>query len=115
MLSFAGRVELMKSTVSSLHIYWACSFLLPKTCISDIDRHIRCFLWGNFEIKKSMNTIAWNSVCLPAHLGGLGIKLVEDITGATLQRQIWILRASENLFGLIVSAKNTSKSARFGI
>lgn len=31
LLSNASRLELIKSTLSSMHVYWASSFLLPKS------------------------------------------------------------------------------------
>lgn len=53
-LSFAWRLELIKSTILSLHICWAMSFLLPKACIQLLDRHTRNFLWGKFDNEKCL-------------------------------------------------------------
>ncbi|KAL0289800.1 UNVERIFIED_CONTAM: hypothetical protein Sradi_7064800 [Sesamum radiatum] len=44
-LSFAGRVQLIKSVLSAMHAYWASVFLLPKKVIKEIEGRMRRFLW----------------------------------------------------------------------
>ncbi|KAL0302141.1 UNVERIFIED_CONTAM: hypothetical protein Scaly_3042000 [Sesamum calycinum] len=47
-LSFAGRVQLVKSVLLAFEVYWAMAFLLPKGIIKEIVSRIRAFLWkGN--------------------------------------------------------------------
>ncbi|KAL0291682.1 UNVERIFIED_CONTAM: hypothetical protein Sradi_7018000 [Sesamum radiatum] len=47
-LSLAGRAQLLKSVLGSLHMYWASVFLLPKSIIRVIEQLMRSFLWkGN--------------------------------------------------------------------
>ena len=36
-LSYVGRLELIKSTLTALHIYWASTYLLPKSILGAID------------------------------------------------------------------------------
>ncbi|KAL0455368.1 UNVERIFIED_CONTAM: hypothetical protein Slati_0876000 [Sesamum latifolium] len=45
MLSFAGRVQLIKSVLLALQVYWAMAFILPKTIIREIEKRLRSFLW----------------------------------------------------------------------
>ncbi|KAL0283758.1 UNVERIFIED_CONTAM: Retrovirus-related Pol polyprotein from type-1 retrotransposable element R2 [Sesamum radiatum] len=50
MLSFAGRVQLIKSVLSALQVYWAMAFILPKHIIKEIEKRLRNFLWkGNLD------------------------------------------------------------------
>ena len=44
-LSYAGRLQLIKSVFSSMHIYWSSVLMLPKTVISRIEQIMRDFLW----------------------------------------------------------------------
>ncbi|KAL0445011.1 UNVERIFIED_CONTAM: LINE-1 retrotransposable element O protein [Sesamum latifolium] len=44
-LSFAGRLQLIKSVLSSLHTYWAFVFILPKSVLKVIEERMRGFLW----------------------------------------------------------------------
>ncbi|KAL0439667.1 UNVERIFIED_CONTAM: hypothetical protein Slati_2449700 [Sesamum latifolium] len=45
MLSFAGRIQLIKSVLTALQVYWATAFILPKTVIREIEKRLRSFLW----------------------------------------------------------------------
>ncbi|KAL0439818.1 UNVERIFIED_CONTAM: hypothetical protein Slati_2464800 [Sesamum latifolium] len=44
-LSLAGHTQLLKSVLSSLHMYWASVFILSKAVIKVIEGKIRAFLW----------------------------------------------------------------------
>ncbi|GJV94862.1 putative RNA-directed DNA polymerase [Tanacetum coccineum] len=43
-LSFAGRLQLIQSVVSSMQVYWAFMFILPVSIANDIERLMRDFL-----------------------------------------------------------------------
>ncbi|XP_074298263.1 uncharacterized protein LOC141629103 [Silene latifolia] len=59
-LSYAGRVVLIKSILSTLHNYWACIFILPKTIINRIEAMYRKFLWHGNDSKGSSALVAWD-------------------------------------------------------
>ncbi|KAL0420814.1 UNVERIFIED_CONTAM: hypothetical protein Slati_3104300 [Sesamum latifolium] len=44
-LSFAARVQLIKSVLMALNTYWAMAFVLPKGLIREIEKRLRSFLW----------------------------------------------------------------------
>ncbi|KAL0444871.1 UNVERIFIED_CONTAM: LINE-1 retrotransposable element O protein [Sesamum latifolium] len=44
MLSFAGRVQLIKSVLSALQVYWAMVFILSKHVIKEIEKRLRYFV-----------------------------------------------------------------------
>ncbi|KAL0444894.1 UNVERIFIED_CONTAM: hypothetical protein Slati_2212100 [Sesamum latifolium] len=44
-LSYAARVQLLRSVITSLNIYWAMAFILPKGVIKTIEARMRTFLW----------------------------------------------------------------------
>ncbi|KAL0400470.1 UNVERIFIED_CONTAM: hypothetical protein Slati_4076900 [Sesamum latifolium] len=44
-LSFAGRVQLIKSVLMALEVYWAMTFILPKGVIKEIEKRLSSFLW----------------------------------------------------------------------
>ncbi|KAL2230782.1 UNVERIFIED_CONTAM: hypothetical protein Sindi_1672600 [Sesamum indicum] len=44
-LSYAGRVQIIKSVFSALSLYWASAFILPKKVINEIEKRLRTFLW----------------------------------------------------------------------
>ncbi|GKA12810.1 RNA-directed DNA polymerase, eukaryota, reverse transcriptase zinc-binding domain protein, partial [Tanacetum coccineum] len=43
-LSYAGRLQLIASVLSSLNVYWAAVFRIPKTIVKDIDKILKGFL-----------------------------------------------------------------------
>ncbi|XP_028125599.1 uncharacterized protein LOC114322487 [Camellia sinensis] len=47
MLSFAGRVTLIKSVLSCLPIYYMSLFRIPKCVAREIDKIQAAFLWGD--------------------------------------------------------------------
>ncbi|GJY09132.1 putative reverse transcriptase domain-containing protein [Tanacetum coccineum] len=64
-LSFAGRLQLCKSVISSMHVYWASFLIIPKGIIYDIQSLIYGFLWCNGEYKRGKAKVAWNDIYLP--------------------------------------------------
>ncbi|XP_074291861.1 uncharacterized protein LOC141618677 [Silene latifolia] len=61
-LSYAGRVVLIKSVLSTLRNYWARIFILPKTIISKIEALCKKFLWYGNECKGSPALVSWEQV-----------------------------------------------------
>ncbi|GKC33403.1 aspartic peptidase [Tanacetum coccineum] len=51
-LSYAGRHQLCRSVLSSMHVYWAAVLVIPIGIIQDIEQLMRCFLWCNGELKR---------------------------------------------------------------
>lgn len=49
LLSFAGRMVLIKSVLSSLLIYYMLLFKIPECVAKEIDRLQVVFLWGDIE------------------------------------------------------------------
>ncbi|XP_019429814.1 PREDICTED: uncharacterized protein LOC109337317, partial [Lupinus angustifolius] len=52
LLSFGGRVTLLKSVLSSLPIYYFSFFKAPVSIIHELERIQRRFLWGRGEVNK---------------------------------------------------------------
>ncbi|KAL0285311.1 UNVERIFIED_CONTAM: hypothetical protein Sradi_7176200 [Sesamum radiatum] len=91
-LSLAGRMQLIKSVLSSLHTYWASVFILPKAVIKVIEQRIRTFLWKG-STGRGYAKVAWEHICKPKKEGGLGIRSVLQMNQA-LMKHIWrILQA----------------------
>ncbi|KAJ0954856.1 putative RNA-directed DNA polymerase [Helianthus annuus] len=90
-LSFAGRLQLIRSVISSLNVYWASMFLLPINVIEDIERLIGKFLWANSESAKGKARVSWEKVCCPKSQGGLGIRPLRVINQTLVSKHIWSL------------------------
>ncbi|GKA78627.1 RNA-directed DNA polymerase, eukaryota, reverse transcriptase zinc-binding domain protein [Tanacetum coccineum] len=58
-----SRLQLIASVLSSLNVYWATVFLIPKTVVKDIDKILKGFLWCKGDIKKGKAKVAWKTMC----------------------------------------------------
>ncbi|KAL1192898.1 putative ribonuclease H protein [Cardamine amara subsp. amara] len=90
-LSYAGRLQLLKSVISGTVNFWISAFILPKGCIAKIESMCSRFLWtgdiDNFHSTK----VAWSSVCLPKDGGGLGLRRYEVWNNTLCLRLVWLL------------------------
>ncbi|GJY92308.1 hypothetical protein Tco_0508090 [Tanacetum coccineum] len=73
-LTFADRLQLVQSMLSSKHVYWASVSILPSWIMLDIEQLMRAFLWSQTNTCKGKAKVAFEVVCLPKHEGVLGIK-----------------------------------------
>ncbi|KAL2250081.1 UNVERIFIED_CONTAM: putative mitochondrial protein [Sesamum indicum] len=86
-LSYAGRVQIIKSVLVAMGVYWASAFILPKGVIKDIEKRLRAFLWrgtGNSGYPK----VAWKEICKPKEEGGLGIKDMGTLNRALVCKKL---------------------------
>ncbi|KAL2246058.1 UNVERIFIED_CONTAM: hypothetical protein Sindi_2874000 [Sesamum indicum] len=72
-LSYAGRIQIIKSVRSAMSIYWASAFILPKAIIKQIEKRFRTFLWKGTSTSGYVK-VTWKDVCKPINEGGQGIK-----------------------------------------
>ncbi|GJU04919.1 hypothetical protein Tco_1121349 [Tanacetum coccineum] len=98
-LSFAGRAQLVRSVLSSMHVYWASVFILPSSLIIELEQLMRGFLWCQGEMKRGKAKVAWEVVCLPKKEGGLGIRRLDIFNKALVSSHIWsLLSGKESLW-----------------
>ena len=83
-LSKGGRLTLLKSTLSSLSTYYLSLFVIPVIVADRLERIQRNFLWGSSEECFKYALVAWEKVCLPLELGGLGIRKLVHFNKAFL-------------------------------
>lgn len=97
-LTYAGRLQLIQSVLSSMYGYWGNVFLLPSKFIKDAERVCGSFLWKEEASFAIGAKVSYTQVCRPKAEGGLGLKRVLDWNKACLARIIWLLyEGSESL------------------
>ena len=90
---------MVRSVLSSMHIYWASVFILPNRIIHDLEKLMRGFLWCQGEMKRGKAKVAWESVCKPKNEAGLGIRRLADFNIALMTTHILsILTHKESLW-----------------
>jgi hypothetical protein len=88
-LSYAGRLQLVNSVLSSLPTYYMCTLKLPITVIDIIDKHRKNCLWRGREFtRKGYNLAAWDLVRKPKAKGGLGVINLSVQNDALLLKQL---------------------------
>jgi hypothetical protein len=88
-LSFAGRLTLTKSVLSSIPYYHMQYAKIPKTLCDEMEKIQRGFLWGDTDQKRKPHLISWDVCCLPKKDGGLGIKSPLRMNDAFLMKILW--------------------------
>jgi hypothetical protein len=88
-LSFAGRLTLAKSVMEQVPIYPMMSARIPKSCLDDIQRMQRNFIWGDTDQKKHYHVVGWDKVTVPKWLGELGVSKLEVMNTACLMKLSW--------------------------
>ncbi len=72
-LSFAGRILVVNQVLLATMWYILSCWVFSKSCINQIQRAIRCFLWSGKDNDSSRAKVAWAVISLPKAQGGLGI------------------------------------------
>ncbi|XP_040872094.1 uncharacterized protein [Glycine max] len=103
LLSYAGRIQLVKSITSAIAMYWMQCFPLPQFILRKINAICRSFVWtGKQEISKK-SLVAWDTMCRNKSQGGVGIINLQVWNIVSLMKCLWnICRNSENLWVLWV-------------
>ena len=89
-LSYAGRIQLVKSVLQGIQSYWSQIFLLPKKVLREIKKVCITFLWtGTDSTSKKAPVVAWEQLCLPKSAGGWNILDVENWNQAAITKFYW--------------------------
>ncbi|XP_019228498.1 PREDICTED: uncharacterized protein LOC109209643 [Nicotiana attenuata] len=91
MLSYSGRLQLIKSVLFGIQTYWAQIFLLPKKIMKMIETICRTFLWTGSNAISRKALIAWDKICQPKIAGGLNIINMRVWNKAAIIKQLWAL------------------------
>uniref|UniRef100_A0A251VNU9 Putative RNA-directed DNA polymerase, eukaryota, Reverse transcriptase zinc-binding domain protein n=1 Tax=Helianthus annuus TaxID=4232 RepID=A0A251VNU9_HELAN len=97
LLSFAGRLQLISSVLSSMHVYWSSVFVLPSRVIKDLETRMRNFLWSqDASFHRGKAKVSWKTVCTPKFEGGLGIRRIGDMNVALMTSHVGSILSRRN-------------------
>ena len=88
-ISKGGRLTLIRSTLSSLPVYFMSLFLLPRKVRMRLEKIQRDFLWGGGALDQRPHLVRWNLVCLERKKGGLGVRNLALMNKALLGKWNW--------------------------
>lgn len=90
LLSYAGRIVLIRTCLTSIPIYLMSFFKFPKWALDIINSHMACCLWNDFEGHGKIHLAKWRMVCMDKKYGGLGILNIRDLNRVLLGS--WVKR-----------------------
>jgi hypothetical protein len=89
-ITTAGRVELIKSVITSQVIYPLTVLLVPKGILKAMTKLECAFVWAaSDKVSRGKCKVKWDVVCSPKKMGGLGILNLEKFGKALRARWPW--------------------------
>lgn len=104
-LSYGGRVTLIKSVLQSLPIHLLNATTPTSTTLKQIKCLIADFFWGWENEKRKYHWASWDNLSFPYDEGGIGVKRLEDVCLALQYKQWSIFRSKRTLWGEFLKAK----------
>ena len=105
-ISKGGRLTLIRSTLSSLPIYFLSLFRIPKIVWSRLEKIQRDFLWGGGNLERKPHLVKWNTVCREKNRGGLGVRGLSMMNQVLLCKWCWrFANERDSLWRLVISTK----------
>lgn len=98
-LSFAGRMQLIRSMLHSIQSFWASVFSIPSSVLSSIEQIMRQLLWKGTALGRGGAKVAWDDVYQPKVEGGLGIRNLKDCNRALCSNSYGSFSQTKNRCG----------------
>ncbi|KAM0922677.1 hypothetical protein ACQ4PT_006132 [Festuca glaucescens] len=97
LMSRDGRVAYVHAVMAASVVYQLMALDVDPWFLQAVDKLRRGFLWaGKNEAHGGNCLVAWNSVCAPKHLGGLGLHNLWWMHAALRARWIWLQRTDQS-------------------
>ncbi|KAJ9558860.1 LOW QUALITY PROTEIN: hypothetical protein OSB04_013474 [Centaurea solstitialis] len=109
-ISFGGRLTLVKSVLGSLPLYFLSLFRAPSGVISEIESIRKNFFWGGGRgggemLNKAHAWVNWDTCLKPFEKGGINIGCLRDMNWALLAKWWWRFRVDDNsLWGRLIKS-----------
>ncbi|KAL4388335.1 hypothetical protein GQ457_09G021820 [Hibiscus cannabinus] len=88
LLSFGGRITLLRSVFSNLHVYFMSLFQVPTGVAESLNKIMANFLWGP-EASRPIHWVKWENVCRAKVNGGLGWFEISTRNRSLLNNRVW--------------------------
>ena len=99
LLSYAGRIQLVRSVIGGMKNFWAQIFCLPKKLIKMVEDVCRSFIWTGKEGLSRKAAVAWGQLVLPYSRGELNLRDMYTWNKAAMLKHLWNLaRKKDNLW-----------------
>nr|KYP51246.1 Putative ribonuclease H protein At1g65750 family [Cajanus cajan] len=89
LLNKAGKLCLVKSTISSIPVYSMQTLWLPQAVCNRIDQACRRMLWAKSDNTRFWSPVSWDVVTQPQEFGGLGVREARKVNVSLLGKLVW--------------------------
>lgn len=83
-MSFGGRIELIRTVISAIALYWLQAIIIPIVTIHKIERMCANFLW-----KGGIHAISWEELCRPKKERGVGLRALTVLRKKASYKLFW--------------------------
>ncbi|KAJ6800182.1 uncharacterized protein M6B38_204855 [Iris pallida] len=83
-LSYGGRIELVRSVIAGITMFWFQSIQIPSATIRKVEAICADFIW-----RGGMHVISWDLLCRPREEGGVGLRPLHTVRKAACVKMAW--------------------------
>lgn len=96
LLSYVGRIQLVRSVIMSIQSFWSQIFYLPKKVLKLLNVAYCKFIWaGDWKgVKKRL--VSWEIMCLPKICGGWNFRDMNYWNKASLLKILWAIEGKKD-------------------
>nr|QIA97952.1 hypothetical protein AP_R.00g000480-v1.0.a3 [Amaranthus palmeri] len=89
LLSYAGRIQLVRSVIRGIQNFWAQIFCIPKKVLKMVENICRSFIWTGKEGLSRKAAISWLQMGLPYSKGGLNLRDMYQWNRVAILKHLW--------------------------
>nr|XP_027120329.1 uncharacterized protein LOC113737276 [Coffea arabica] len=104
LLSFGGKMVLVRHVLASLPMYLLQVVNPPKAVLTRLGTICNSFLWDN-KGERRIHWSSWDKLCFPIDEGGLGFRSFNDMARAFAVKLWWRFRLGESIWAKFMHAK----------
>lgn len=88
-LSYAARLQLIKSVLQRVTCFWLSALPIPVKVRSLVNRICLHFLWRSSTLRIRKAWVAWSQISMPKEEGSLGVLQLKSWNLALLAKHLW--------------------------
>ncbi|XP_071918896.1 uncharacterized protein [Coffea arabica] len=105
LLSFGGKIVLIKHVLASMPMHLLSAAVLPGKLFKTIENACSAFLWGSSPADSKYHWIRWSHLCYLVDEGGVGFRRLWDVYKAFSCKLWWNFRTGSSLWAIFLKAK----------